>query len=101
MYSRELKEKELLTEMNSVCSGWRISGHPYTDDSSVSHEHFSITCSARYQDYRVSSNVCTSDGDFLRGYSDVSATDAFNDLKNQIKEHLDLTQSIYDSMGKI
>lgn len=98
-HSKELKEQELLKEVNSLFPGWSIAGHPYTDDSSVHHEHFHLTYSARYNDYNISSNIYIDDGDFLKGYSDVSATDALNNLKKQIKEQLDILQSIYDSMG--
>lgn len=91
--------QSLLGELNTLFSGWEESGHPYTYDINVSHEHFSVTYSARYKDYRSVSNVISSDETILRGYSDVSATESLRDLKKKIKVQLDYTQSIYDSMG--
>jgi len=90
--------QSLLNELNSLFSGWEESGHPYTDDIHVSHEHFSVTYSARYKDYRSVSNVITFDETILKGYSAVSATESVRDLKKQIKEQLDLIKSIYESM---
>jgi|AGFT01.1.fsa_nt_gi hypothetical protein len=92
---------ELLNEVNSLFPGWKEAGHPYTDDISVSHEHFYLTYSYRHKNYRSVSNLTNSNDELIRGYSDISATESILDLKEQIKSQLELVKSIYDTMGDI